>query len=601
MAGHEPPRNDTGSPPRMADRQRDRRFLAVALILVAALFCGIVAGLMLAGRLVEGQAPPDLSQLEAMRDKLESGAAGSEQVEVVRAEDARLRAVYFSGRRRMAWGGGLLLVGAAALVVCTRWYGALDPRPPRPSDPVERANPESWLGTRRRREIGFAAGTAAVLVAAVALVVWGGAELPAGPSETVGAAPAETEPVPPEVPTVRPPTAEEIAANWPRLRGPGGMGVVAEGNWPREWDAESGLGIVWQSDVPMPGKSSPIIWGDRIFLSGADENNREIMCFRRSDGELLWRTPIPTALPPGEEVSVFQETGYAAPTPATDGLQVYALFATADLAAVDFEGHLVWSKNLGVPENAYGMASSPILYEGKLLVQFDRAEADDGMSALLAIDPATGETIWRTDRPVRQSWSTPLVINAPDGPELITCAAPWVIAYDPELGTELWRASGLMGDVAPCPVYDGKAVYVTTEYAAAMAIRPGGMGDVSETELVWKNEDAQLADAVSPVCDGRYFLQVHSVGTITCHDAETGEAVWEHDLGETIWASPTLVGDLVYLPLLNGRMLIFPLADRFEEAASGSLPGEVYATPAFLDGRLYFRTTERLYCVGSSE
>ena len=393
--------------------------------------------------------------------------------------------------------------------------------------------------------------------------------------------------------------ADRYQENWPRFRGPGGMGVVDAGDWPTEWDGASGKNVVWKTEVPAPGNSSPVIWGGRIFLTGGTEKKREVLCFAREDGRLLWRTEVPT--PPDFDPSdlyLMDPTGYAAPTAVTDGERVYAFFATADLAAVDFEGNLVWNKHLGDPNNTYGIAVSPIFYGGQLILQFDRGTMpEDELSRLIAFDPKTGEEEWSVKRPVVNSWSTPVVAETETGTELITSAAPWVISYDPEMGTELWRAKVLSGDVAPCPVVKDSVAYVTNEYAKVAAIQTGGVGDVTDDRVKWTAQDG-MSDAPSPICDGDRFLQIHSRGRMTCYDAEDGELLYDERLDSSFWASPTLVGTTVYLPSAEGRTYLFEFTDKLEISSTHELGEPILATPAFADSFIYIRGENHLFCIG---
>ncbi len=578
------------------NRLRDKRFLAIAAAIAAALFCGLVLGVLVTVRLQEGPAAPDLTAYESLREDLEAGAGDERLTELVRQVDARLRAEYIANRRRTAIGAALLLAGAAAFVASLRWYVHVDRPQPVPGDLSERNNPDTWLRRRRVRLIGFGAGVALVIVVVGLIALTGPADYPRDET-ALASQPTDGAPRPVESQEQPEPA---FADNWPRFRGPTGMGVVPEGDWPETWNAADGVNVLWKTPIPSPGKSSPVLWGNRVFLTGASEESREVMCFNRTTGELLWRTPIPTRGAPDAEVSVFDETGYAAPTPVADGERVYAFFATADLAAVDFGGELAWVRNLGDPTNAYGIATSPILEGGKLILQFDRGfSADDGLSALIALDPASGNPIWRKGRPVANSWSTPVVVDGEKGRIILTCASPWVTAYDAETGDEFWRAELLSGDVAPSPVFDGENIHVTNEYAVSAAVKSGGSGDVTDTNVLWKNDQLALSDAPSPICNGELFLQVTSYGVISCQDTATGDLIWEHELDGTVWASPSLVGDRIYLTALDGTTHIFPLAREYSEMSSGSVGEEVYGSAAFGDSKIYIRGSEHLFCISA--
>ncbi len=587
----------TGDGPARRHPPKDRT-MALALVVVAALFCGILIGAMTAAHLARsGEPPPESPALEGMREALAREPDNEALQQAVREQDARVRRAYLARRRLIAAGAVLLLAGAVGLALALHWYASTDSEVPMPLSREEQSDRKAWEGRRRLRLAAVATLAAAVLVGLVSLAVVGGPDFPRedAPPTPPSEAPAVITPQP----AAEPPEVAEVPAHltWPHFRGHGGRATVQDGDWPGSWDAETGENIAWKSPIDLPGRSSPVVWGDRIFLTGADENSQAVFCYDRASGELLWRTSVQTPDAP-DEVEVFMYTGYAAPTAATDGQRVYAFFATADLAALDFDGNVLWEKNLGEPENVYGIASSPLTYEGNVIVQFDRGVmAEDAPSALIALDGATGEEVWRTQRPVPNSWSSPILAETPAGTELITSAAPWVIAYDPADGEELWRADVLGGDVGPSPFARGDRVFVTTDHARIAAIRTGGFGDVTDSNVLWSARDG-LSDAPSPVADDRLCLQVASSAWLTCFDAETGELLWEDYLDEEIWSSPVLVGDLVYLTDAAGVTHIFPLADSFEVTSTGRLGEAVYATPAFVDSRIYIRGEDHLWCIG---
>jgi outer membrane protein assembly factor BamB len=590
----------------MTDALRQRRLTLLGLLVVSLLFTGIVGGLLITTWTSGSADPVAEPALQALRDA--AGAeVGEEIAALMRRADAQQRTDYFARRRRLGLGYALLALGAMASLVCVRSYLVLELRPPTPSDPGERADVERWESRERGMRvaiavlgIGLAAG--AVILSFGAHPDYAAAPTPNGPKNT----PAPT-------PTV------DFKQNWAQFRGPTGMGVVPDGDWPRTWDEESGTGILWKTQLHLEGFSSPILWGGRIFVTGADEKRGQVVCFDRATGKELWRTPVPRLAPPaaGAEETT-DDTGYAAPTPVTDGKRVYVLFAWGDLTAVDFSGKLVWIVHLGDPDSMYGTCTSPIVHGGNVIVQYDQGvSAEDDLSALIALDGATGKQAWRTKRPVGNSWTSPIVVETSAGPELLTSADPWVISYDPASGDELWRCEGVSGDVAPVPVFADDVVFVMNEYADTRAIRTGGMGELTEEDILWTSDDGSPSDASSPVTDGKLLFQVHSSGNATCHDAVTGKLLWEHpfavrrmlkfadgteqpdDVPETVWASPTLIGARVYLPTLGGRTYIFALAGEYKQEAVNQLDDQFYATPAFGDGHIYLRGVKHLYCIGT--
>ena len=392
--------------------------------------------------------------------------------------------------------------------------------------------------------------------------------------------------------------------NWPRFRGPGGAGRPSSTDLPSFFDGKTGQGILWQTPVPLPGYSSPVVWTNRVFLTGANEAIREVYCFDADSGKMLWRKAIENV--PGSTpgpAKPWNAASYAAPTPATDGRHVYAIFANGDLACLDLEGKQIWALNVGLPDNEYGHASSLVAHRNLLLVQLDQAMAEDGKSKLLALDTRTGRTVWETKRPVGAGWSSPIVISVGRREQIITCGIPWVAAYDPTTGAEIWRADCLdWGYYAvPCPIFAHGLVFSVTDGAALAAIRPDGKGDVSKTHVVWTAED-DLPSICSPVSNGDLVFLLTSDGLLTCYHTQSGKQIWQEDFsaqGRSFEASPSLVGTRLYFVDNTGVMFIVKAASRFEELGRAEM-GEPCsgASPAFVRGRIYLRGQKHLYCVG---
>lgn len=388
------------------------------------------------------------------------------------------------------------------------------------------------------------------------------------------------------------------AKNWPVWRGPGGAGVAARTAYPTQWNGESGKGIRWKAEVALPGESSPVVWENRIFLTGAIKKQREVYCFDADTGKQLWKAAVTIAASTNADPTISDDTGYAASTMAVDGAHAFAIFADGDVAAFDFSGKQLWARNLGVPESTYGHASSLAIYPGLLIVQYDQStDAEEGKSALIALKATTGETAWQTKRPVGNSWSSPIVIDTGKRMEIVTSANPWVIAYDPLTGVELWRADCLSGDVAPSPIFAGGLVFACNQYAHLAAIRPDGQGDVTKTQIAWMADEG-LPDIVSPVSNGELVFLVTTDGVVTCYDAKTGKHLWEEMIEASFNASPTLVGDAIYLTSTQGVTYIFAAAREYKLLQTMGLGERVSATPAFANGRIYVRGKKRLYCIG---
>ena len=398
------------------------------------------------------------------------------------------------------------------------------------------------------------------------------------------------------------PSDAEIAANWPRFRGPAGLGVAKHKNVPTTWDVPGGKGLAWKSPVPLSGNSSPVVWKDRVFVTGGSIDQRQVYCYSTTDGKLLWQHTVAGQANAAAKLKDLPDeggAGFASPTPATDGRRVYAIFATGDVVALDFAGKPVWTRSLGVPKSSYGFASSPTLYRGRLLIQFDQGSAKDKLSKLLALDAATGKTVWETPREVPNSWTSPIVVLVGGRPEIITSADPYVIAYDPQNGGEIWRVKCLRQDVGPSPTFCGGTVYAVSQFPQLSAIRADGKGDISKTNVLWVGEDG-LPDTCSPLASEEFVLLLSSDGVLTCYEAKQGEKLWEEEFKDSNFSSsPTFVGKQIYLFSNEGKSwVVEPTREKCLRIAEGNLGEKCVASPAFQDGRVYIRGEKNLFCLG---
>ena len=534
----------------------------------------------------------------------------------IRSLDLALRREYFRQRTFTRVGAALLLGGAAIFLASTKTAAALRRELPHPQPLSTPQDVESrWSRAGRWAVAALALSLAATAIVLSFMVSLNVSPLPPGENKGEGISPlppgegkgegasgsAPTKPVAstPEAP----PSAEEFAKSWPSFRGPGGSATSAYDNIPAEWDATSGKNIRWKATVPLPGNSSPVVWNNRIFLTGADEKRREVYCFAAASGKILWQKEVPgtpqsTAKPP----KVNKETGYAASTAATDGRRVFAIFANGDLAAFDFNGNLAWSKSLGIPDNTYGHASSLLTYNNLLVVQFDQGSSEKAAkSKLLAFDSATGNPVWQTQRPVKNSWPSPIVIHAADRDQIITAATPWAISYDPKDGREIWRVKCFSStqDIGPSPAYAAEKVFVANESAALWAIRADGKGDVTATHVAWKGEDG-LPDACSPLAT-KQFVFLLDYSTVTCYDAEKGNVLWTEDFDDNFTSSPTMAGKNLYLFGLTGKCwIVEPTPEKCVRVAECNLAEGCVTTPAFQNGCLYIRGENHLFCIGKN-
>lgn len=385
------------------------------------------------------------------------------------------------------------------------------------------------------------------------------------------------------------PFPQKVAMNFNAFRGPGGNGIAFQKNIPTSWNGESGENVLWKTEIPMEGFNSPIIWDDIIFLTGATKTKMEVYCFDRNTGKILWTAPVEN-IPgsPATAPKVPDYTGYAASTGATDGKNVYVIFANADVAAFDFEGKMVWGKNLGVPENHYGYSSSLLVYEGKVIIQWDQRNVQKVMA--LSVDD--GETVWETDRDVKISWASPVIATTTKGPQLILAADPFVISYNPENGEEIWKLKCLSGEVGPSVAVGGDMVFALNEYASLVGIKLG-----ENSEVAWEDYD-YLSDVPSPVATDKYLIVSTSYGVVACYDVTSGEKLWEAEFDNSIYASPVIAEGKVYLIDKQGIMHIFKADKEFVSIAELPLGEGSVCTPAFSDGRIYIRGEKHLFCIG---
>jgi outer membrane protein assembly factor BamB len=239
------------------------------------------------------------------------------------------------------------------------------------------------------------------------------------------------------------------------------------------------------------------------------------------------------------------------------------------------------------------------MYQGNLIVLLDQKETDDGRSRsrIFAFDVSSGRTVWETLRPTRDSWTSPIIINAAGRKQIITSSMPWVIAYDAGSGAEIWRVNCLHGDITPSPIYAGGLVFAVMELAELTAINPGGSGDVSATHVVWKT-NGDFPSVCSPVSNGSLLFLVTSAGLMTCWDITARKMVWEQDLEVSVVSSPTLVGEQVYVIGEGGEGIVLKASAEYTEVARSQLGEPCQASPAFVDGRIYIRGESHLFCIG---
>ena len=381
------------------------------------------------------------------------------------------------------------------------------------------------------------------------------------------------------------------AENWPGFRGPGGLATAGADKAPAT--AAAGIGrVAWKAELSHNGNGSPIVWGERVFVTGADKKQGVVYCFKTVTGEPVWRREVPlTGL-----AEPMEDTGYAASTPVTDGKQVYAIFATGDVVAFDLDGKPAWQAQLGEHKAPYGYASSPVLHRNHLLVQYDQQE--EGESALLALDVSTGKIGWRAKRNMGPSWSTPLVIGTRRGPQIIVCANNGIAAYAPEDGREILTVHCEAQDLVPVPTVAGGLIIAAMTDAGTLAISPDGDGDVTKTHVVWHNEDA-VSYVPSPVGFGDLFFQLDD-GKLTCHKAADGKEVGAMELDGEFYASPIVCEGALLLLDRDGAMTAVKAGPALKKIGARAVGRSGNASPAIAGNRLFVRTDKALVCLDRS-
>lgn len=380
------------------------------------------------------------------------------------------------------------------------------------------------------------------------------------------------------------PARDAVMRNWPNLRGPFGHGIAYDVTPPIGFDAAAGRNVRWKTRVPKPGASSPVVWEGRVFLTGADKNDREIYCFDSANGKMLWRQ---AASQPADVPKVSEEFGHAASTGATDGKLFFAIFSTGDLMAVDMRGTIAWTRAFGTPQSSYGYASSLIAYK-HLFVQID----DSTNAILYALDPATGKTVWQKQRTVRESWASPIIVLSGDREMVVLAENPTATAYDVNSGEVILSTKCLGGEVTPSPAYAKGIMIVANEQAKLSAI------SLASGALAWSGED-DLPNVASPLAVEDFVLTTDSYGVVNCYCLGTGRKLWTHEFDESFYPSPIFAAGRVYAMDNGGTMHIFQASKAFVPVADARLGEASLATPAFVGDTIFIRGQENLYCVGA--
>ncbi len=402
------------------------------------------------------------------------------------------------------------------------------------------------------------------------------------------------------------PAAFGNAADWPRFRGPNGSGTADDKDVPVTWSEKQNM--LWKVAIPGRGNSSPVVWGDRLYLQSAsrDAKERTLLCIDVNNGKIVWQKTAP-----GKVGTTHTKNTLASSTPAVDGERVYAAFWDGNrvlLMAYSLAGEVVWKRDLGSFQSQHGSGLSPVVYNGKVYVNFDQ----DGSASLLAFDARSGAPVWQADRTAfRACYSTPFVLDrAEGGQELVVSSTAGVTGYDLDKGTVNWNFSWRFQKMplrtVGSPVAANGMVFACSGDGSGersmVALRLGGKGELTEKDaLVWKkNRDIPYVPTLLTV--GDHLFGVNDKGFAACYVARTGEPVWsEKRLGNSdVSASPVLIDGKIYIAAEDGSVYVLAADTHFKLLATNSVGEPVIATPAVANGRLFIRGSEHLFCIGKA-
>jgi outer membrane protein assembly factor BamB len=398
------------------------------------------------------------------------------------------------------------------------------------------------------------------------------------------------------------------AENWPHWRGPSLNGLSAEKNLPVRWSPEEN--IVWKLPLPGLSGSTPIIWGDLIFLNVADGDNLFFWCIDRKKGDVLWKKPM------GPGNVKMRKHNMSSPSPVTDGKSVFVMTGTGILKGFDFKGKELWSRDIQKDYGEFGLnwgyASSPLLLDDSLYVQVLHGMKTDAPSYIMRIEKKTGKTQWKVDRPTNairespDSYTTPGLLRYGKNTEIVITGGDCVTGHDPATGKELWRANGLNPENNPfyrivaSPVIFNDIIYAPTKVKPLLALKAGGRGDVTSSHVLWSTVNGP--DVPTPVTDGKYFYVVNDRGIVWCLDAKTGQEIYGQQRIKpgTYSASPVLADGKIYITSEDGLTTVIKAGPKFEVLAENALNDYCLSSPAISDSQIFIRTSQHLFCIGNA-
>lgn len=395
---------------------------------------------------------------------------------------------------------------------------------------------------------------------------------------------------------------------WPYWRGPAADGM-AIGDAPLHWSDTQN--VRWKTDIPGLGNSSPVVWGDQIFLTTAiptgapargsqAEHKFDVLCLDRKTGKVLWQRTSKTAVP--HEGAHETYGSFASNSPVTDGKHVYAFFGSRGTYCYDMNGNLIWQKDFGVQlrmKMGFGEGMAPVLSGDRLILVFDH----EGESFMVALDKESGKEIWRTSRDEKSNWAAPLVVEFQGRKQVVVSATKKVRSYDLENGRLIWECGGLGGNTIPQPVRQDDLVFVMSGYTnpKLMAIRLGREGDLTGSDAIVWSQTKGNSYTPSPVIHDNKLYVLTDTGMVSCYNARTGEPYYQQvrlPRSYSFKSSPVGANGKLYLASEDGDIIVLRMGEKFEVLATNTMPDQMFiATPAITGGEIFLRSKHRLYCI----
>ena len=596
------------------------KIIARNIAIISAIFAVVFSIMLITNYFqVRGSGPLQTDAIETLKQLNDESANNPELKEQIRQLDLLARKAYFISHERLMAGVYILLGMVIVLIVSLRFYYAeVKNIPDKEIDPID-----DWaIKTSARKYIKWIGGGLIAVALGFTLLtspwlkslktdsvdptIMADTQDPFGLSVDVsytGNSDNDTETPESGLTEIQSeetinsvfgrenesaPTIEISNVTHNSFRGNNSLGISAARNIPVSWDLASGNNILWKATVPRQGFNSPVINGNKVFITGANNEARELYCYELSSGSLLWSLQaknIPGS--PAEMPKISNDTGLAASSVTTNGQQVCAVFASGDLICADMDGKQLWAKNLGVPQNNYGYASSLLSYGNTLFIQYDNSNA----FKVIALDMATGAERWSKTRTERySSWSSPVIVTVNNNPQLILIGNPGVTAYNPNNGEQLWRVECMSGEPATSPAFANGVVYVGTEYATMTAI------NATDGSILWQDNEF-LPEIASPVALRDFVFIATTYGVVATFNAQTGEVMKYMELNTSFDSSPIIVENKIYLACTEGKIFIFSANGDFNLINTIDTGEKMFATPAFTDKKIVIRSENNLYCV----